>query len=381
MYDALLEPIRYSGRFARNRVVMAPMVTNFADKDGMVTDQLVSYYAERARGEVGTIVVEAASIGNSVCIAHRQIGAYDDRFIPGLSRLADAIRDGGAVALVQLCHGGPKILTAVGLNTVSVSAVGVRTGDIPRALSIEEFSQVRRDFVSAARRTKAAGFDGVEIHAAHFYLLSAAISPFTNHRSDQYGGSIENRTRLPREVVADIKAAMGNGFSVWVRINACEKMENGLSLEDGVQAAARLSDAGADVIHVSAYATPVAKHAESVLRIPVGGGPQKDSPPGAYLPYAGTVKKTVPVPVVAVGKLDDPEISNTAISDKTCDMIALGRQFLCDPYWVLKIKEGREGDIVHCDYCAACHQALTRGKEIICAKNSNLFGKPSYRSS
>jgi len=381
MHDALFEPIRFSGRCARNRVVMAPMVTNFADKDGMVTDRLVSYYAERARGEIGTIVVEAASIGEAVRIAHHQIGAYDDRFIPGLSKLAGAIRDAGAVALVQLCHGGPKILTAVGLNTVSVSAVGVRTGDVPRALTVEDFRRVRRDFVAAARRVQAAGFDGVEIHSAHFYLLSAAISTFTNHRNDRYGGGIENRTRLPREVVADVKAAMGDGFSVWVRINACEKMENGLSLEDGARAAGLLSESGADVIHVSAYATPVAKHAKTVLRIPVGGGPQKDSPPGAYLPYAGAVKKAVPVPVVAVGKLDDPDISNSAISDKTCDMIALGRQLLCDPYWVLKVKEGRKDDIVHCDYCAACHQALTRGKEIICAKNSNLFGKPSYGGS
>lgn len=378
MYDALFDPIRYSGRCARNRVVMAPMVTNFADKDGTITDRLVDYYAERARGEVGTIVVEAASIGETVRIANYQIGAFSDRFIPGLSRLAGAIRDAGAVALVQLCHGGPKILTAGGLKTVSVSAVGVRTGDVPHALSIEGLRRVRRDFVAAARRAQAAGFDGVEIHAAHFYLLSAAISPFTNHRSDRYGGGIENRTRLPREVASDVKAAMGDGFSVWVRINACEKMEEGLSLEDGVRAAAILSGSGADVIHVSAYATPVAKHAKSVLRIPVGGGPQKDSPPGAYLPYAGAVKKAVPVPVVAVGKLDDPAISNKAISDKMCDMIALGRQLLCDPYWVLKLQEGREGDIFHCDYCAVCHHALTQGKEIICARNSNLFGKPSY---
>ena len=381
MYDALFEPITFSGRTAGNRVVMAPMVTNFAGQDDIVTDRLIGYYTERARGGVGTIVVEASSIGKTVRIAKHQVGAYDDRFIPGLSRLAGAIRDAGAVALLQLCHGGPKILTEAGLTTVSVSAVGVRTGDVPRALSIEEFRRVRRDFVAAARRAQAAGFDGIEIHAAHFYLLSAAISPFTNQRKDRYGGDIENRSRLTREVVEDVKGALGDGFSVWVRINACEKMENGLSLEEGARAAALISESGADVIHVSAYATPVAKHAKTVLRIPVGGGPQKDSPPGFYLPYAGAVKKAVPVPVVAVGKLDDPELSSKAISHGTCDMIALGRQLLCDPYWALKVKEGREDEIVHCDYCAVCHHALISDKEIICAQNSNLFGKPVYSRS
>jgi 2,4-dienoyl-CoA reductase-like NADH-dependent reductase (Old Yellow Enzyme family) len=381
MYDALFEPITISGRSIKNRVVMAPMVTNFTHGDDTVTDRQIDYYAERARGGVGTIVVEAASIAKTVRIAKHQVGAYDDRFIPGLSKLAGAIRDAGAATLLQLCHGGPKIIAEAGLTTVSVSDVGVRTGDVPRTLTSEEFRQVRRDFVAAARRCQAAGFDGIEIHAAHFYLLSAAISPFTNQREDRYGGDIENRSRLPREVVEDIKAALGDDFSVWVRINACEKMKNGLSLEEGLQAAALISNSGADVIHVSAYATPIVKHLKTALRIPVGGGPQKDSPPGSYLPYAEAVKKAIPVPVVAVGKLDDPALSSKAIASGACDMIALGRQFLCDPYWALKVMEGREDEIVHCDYCAVCHHALTKGKEIICAQNSNLFGEPFYNSS
>ena len=194
--QTLFKPVAFGSFVAKNRVVMAPMVTNFASEDDEVTERQILYYAERARGEVGTIIVEASHIHKDVRISARQIGSYDDRFIPGISRLAQGIKEKGAIAILQLCHGGPKLLSTSGSSTVSISDVGIRVGDVPRVLSVAELGRVRQDFVDAARRVHKAGFDGVEIHAAHFYLLSASISPFTNKRTDEYGGSVENRARL-----------------------------------------------------------------------------------------------------------------------------------------------------------------------------------------
>jgi 2,4-dienoyl-CoA reductase-like NADH-dependent reductase (Old Yellow Enzyme family) len=375
----LFKPVQFASLIAKNRVVMAPMVTNFATEDDAVTDRQVIYYAERARGGVGTIVLEASNIREDVRISARQIGSYNDRFIPGMARLAQSIRAEGAISILQLCHGGPKIFPASGSQTVSVSAVGVRVDDVPRVLSVAELGQVRRDFVASAGRARKAGFDGVEIHAAHFYLLSAAISGFTNKRTDEYGGSLENRVRLTREIVEEIKKEHGADFAVWVRMHGFERLEQGLSLEEALQVASILADAGADAIHVSAYSIPIGPAHKGKLSIPVGAAPLKDTPPGPFLDYAAAIKRAVSVPVIAVGKLDDPELAESALIDGKCDMVALGRQHFCDPYWTRKIAEGKAGEIVHCKYCMTCHIAQQNGKDVKCATNRNLCGAPVYK--
>lgn len=375
----LFEPIQFASLVAKNRVVMAPMVTNFATEDDAVTDPQITYYTERARGGVGTIVVEASNIREDVRISARQIGSHNDRFIPGMSRLAQSIKAEGVISILQLCHGGPKILPASGSQTVSVSAVGVRVDDVPRVLSVAELGQVRQDFVAAAGRARKAGFDGVEIHAAHLYLLSAAISGFTNKRTDEYGGSLENRVRLTREIVEEIKNEHAADLAVWVRMHGCEGLEQGLSLEEAQQVAGILADAGADAIHVSAYSIPIGPAFKGKLSIPVGGAPLKDTPPGPFLDYAAAIKRTVSVPVIAVGKLDDPELAESALIDGKCDLVALGRQLFCDPYWTRKIAEGRAGEIVHCKYCMTCHIAQQTGKNVRCAVNRNLCGAPFYK--
>ena len=223
--NRIFEPSTFGTVTSRNRVVMAPMVTNFATTDGEITDRQVTYYAERARGGVGTVIVEASAIHQAVRAFERQVGVYDDRLLSGLSLLAGAIKAEGAVSLLQLHHAGPKINPGIGLHPVSVSPVKIREGDLPRQLSIQELEQVRRDFVAAARRARSAGFDGVELHAAHFYLLSASISPYSTKRNDAYGGNTLNRTRLTREIIEDIKGELGAGYPVWVRINGCEALE------------------------------------------------------------------------------------------------------------------------------------------------------------
>lgn len=358
---------------------MAPMVVNFASPDDEVTDRQVTYYAERARGGVGTIIVEASPIRRGVNMSSRQIGSYDDRFVSGLARLAHMIKSEGAMAILQLVHGGPKILSTAGLLTESASAVGIREGDVPRTLTVAELRHIRQEFVLAASRAHKAGFDGVELHAAHLYLLSAFISPFTNRRTDEYGGSIINRSRLTREIVEDIKAEIGGDWLVWVRINACETLQPGLDLQEAQQVASILAEAGADAMHVSAYTLPINRKITDLVSIHVGAIPLKDTPPGPFLDYAAAIKQVVNVPVIAVGKLDDPGLAASALVDGRCDMIALARQLLCDPYWARKVEGGHAGEIVHCKYCNICHTAQQLGEDVRCNQNLNLCGEPIYR--
>jgi 2,4-dienoyl-CoA reductase-like NADH-dependent reductase (Old Yellow Enzyme family) len=374
----LFEPVRFGSVVARNRVVMAPMVTNFATESDEITDRQVSYYAERARGGAGTIVVEASPVRREARISSRQIGSYEDRFLPGLARLAESIRGNGSVVLLQLCHGGPKMWPRPGVPTESVSSIPVREGDIPRELSTTELRQVQDQFVSSARRAKQAGFDGIELHAAHLYLLSASLSPFTNNRTDEYGGSTRNRARLTREILEEIKAEVGSDWPVWVRMHGGESLEPGLGVEECQEIAGVLVEAGADAVHVSAYTLPINKSITSMVRIRVGGAPTKETPPGALLKYAAAIKRAVTVPVIAVGKLDDPALAASAVAEGECDMVALARQLLCDPYWPRKVESGEVAQITHCSYCMTCHTAQQRGKDVRCSQNRNLFGAPSY---
>jgi len=375
----MFEPIKFGTVTSKNRVVMAPLVTNFATPDNEVTDRQITYYAERAKGGVGTIVIEASVINQTVLAFKRQVGVYDDRLLPGLKQLSHVIQAAGAKSIIQLHHAGPKIKSEIGLEPVSVSAVQVREGSMPRQLSIRELYEIRRDFVAAAHRAKKAGFDGIELHAAHFYLLSAFISPYTNKRIDEYGGNIQNRARLTREIILDIKEELGANYPIWVRINGYETLDPGVRIEDSQQVAAIFAEAGADVIHVSAYTLPVKRKKETDSNLPARVGLSKDVPPGPYLDYAKAIKEVINIPVVAVGKLDDPSLAASALYDGKCDLVALGRQFLCDPYWVVKVQEGREEEIIHCKYCETCHRALHDGVEIHCAQNLNLYDKPSYK--
>jgi 2,4-dienoyl-CoA reductase-like NADH-dependent reductase (Old Yellow Enzyme family) len=376
--SVLLDPIIFGAMTLPNRVVMAPLATNFAEPDGRVSSRQCSYYRERAKGGVGTVVVEAASVREDATISPAQIGIFNDKFIPSLELLARAIRDEGSVALIQICHGGPKAQGPKAVP-VSVSGIGVVRDKAPKELSSEELRTIGGDFVEAARRARDAGFQGIELHAAHFYLLSASLSPFTNTRTDEYGGSLENRTRLTRQIVEETKDRLGEGFHVWVRINGFEAFEGGLDLRETRQIAALLERAGADAIHVSAYAASVSKETASVSLIPVGSIPGRDAEPGIFLDYASAIKEAVQVPVVAVGRLHDPKVASGALREGKCDLVALGRQLFSDPHWVSKVREGRVDEIVLCLCCMNCHMAFMRGEQVSCVQNLNLFGEPLYK--
>lgn len=348
----------------RNRIVMPPMATGFASGDGSVTDRQVAYYEERARAGPGLIIVEIscidAPVGRGLA---RQICIDRDAFIPGLARLASAIKRHGARAAIQLHHAGRQTSSRItGLKPVAPSPIPGREGEMPEELTIEGIKRLVDRFAQAARRAKEAGFDGVEVHGAHGYLVGQFLSPLSNKRQDEYGGSLENRARFLVEVIRAIRSEVGRDYPVWCRLSAVElNVEGGITLEETKTVARLAEEAGADAIHVSAHAAGVARR------------PPMAQPPGAFVEYAEAIKKAVTVPVIAVGRIT-PEIGEEALRQGRADFVAMGRQLLADAHTVEKIASGRLEDIRPCLRCFYCLDSVGRrkGNGVGCTVNPTL---------
>jgi 2,4-dienoyl-CoA reductase-like NADH-dependent reductase (Old Yellow Enzyme family)/thioredoxin reductase len=325
---------------------MPPISTNLAGEDGAVSDELVFHYAERARGGVGLIIVE------NVCIDYplarhgaAQPRIDDDSFIPGLRRLADAIHQAGALIAVELTHPGmnAELHFTEGQTHVAPSAVPrPKDGLLPRALSREEVMEVVGKYVEAARRAKKAGFDAVELQACHGLLINQFLSPLTNERQDEYGGSRENRLRFLLEILDGIKLYLGD-FPVMVRLVAEDLLEGGLTLEDGRWFARRLEEAGADAIHPDFGLGGKEKRLEP-MPYPQGWR--------AYL--AEGIKKAVNIPVIAVGVIREPWLAEEILEAGKADFVALGRALIADPEWPNKALAGEEKSIRKCIGCNEC---------------------------
>ncbi len=351
----------------RNRVVMPPMTTRLADAEGRVTDAALAYFRARASGGVGLVTVEMASPEKSGRHRARELGIYDDRFLPGLERLAQGIHEAGAKASIQLGHaGGHTHQDICGEPPIGPSPVPqlVREGTIdatvvPVEMNRERILDCTRAFVAAAARAGAAGFDCVEVHAAHGYLLSQFLCPEENRRADEYGGSLENRARFPLEVVRGIKQAVPD-LALIFRLSADDLFPNGMPLSDGLQVARWAAEAGADAIHVSAG------HYRS-LPSPQVMTPPMAYPEGLFLGYAERVKAEVQVPVIAVGRLGDPQVAMAAVDEGKADFIALGRTLIADPEWVEKARAGRA--YRPCIACNTCVNEMRSGAQLGCLVN------------
>lgn len=350
----------------RNRFVQAPIFTQFASAFGEVTDKLIEYHRARARGGVGLIITENTSIdwevgrttGHPIRIDH-------DRFIGGLSNLVDAVHGEGAKIAVQLHHTGrqnsqsnternePPIAPTAGI----CSAFGTP----PRAIEEDEIPGLIDKYVQGARRAVAAGFDAVELHGAHGYLLGQFLSPYTNKRTDQWGGSLENRARFALEVVRRIREQVGADFPVMYRLSVTEPYEGGLSLEDGL-AFCEMLEPYVDALDVSA-----GNYDTAMTLLPMG-------PPGSLVDYAKAVKKRVSVPVIGVGRLtwllDDMA---QAVANQELDFIAFGRSGLADPDAVIKTLRGEPQRVRR---CIAVNECISRwmfnGKGTQCVINPAL---------
>jgi len=368
----LFEPFKIGTMELKNRIVMPPMGTNFAAEGGSVTKRLKNYYVERARGGVGLIIVEGAYVEPRGKGSVRQLAVDHDNKIPGLRELTTAVRAKGAKIALQLFHGGRQSLSSViGTQPVSASEVYCRlTRETPRALTVEEIKDVIEAFAEAARRAKEAGFNAVEIHGAHGYLINQFLSPLTNKRTDQYGGDVKGRARFLLEILERVREKVGSGYPVLCRINGDDYIEGGITLEEAKAIAKMLEAGGVDALHISAgiYDSPV----------PVGTAPMA-LPRGNLVHLAAGIKEVVKVPVIAVGRINDPELAEEILQQGKADLVSMGRALLADPYLPKKAAAGALDEINRCTACDECISRLFFNEEIACSVNAALGREGEYR--
>jgi 2,4-dienoyl-CoA reductase (NADPH2) len=372
-YAHLLSPGRIGRVELRNRILMTPMGTNQEREDGHLGDAILDYYEARARGGVGLVVAGVAAITwpEGACNPN-QAALSDDRFLPDWEEFARRCDRHGAKAAAQLQHASKVAQEDVkaGRPLWVPSVPEPKLGDLFAELTREEVAKAAsayqapgakvayhvmsegdiaflvERFADAAGRAQAAGLDGVELHAGHGYVLSAFLSPASNRRTDGYGGSLEHRARFLVEALRAVRARVGRDFAVWCRIDAKEfRIPGGIHEEDARRTAELVEAAGADAVHVSAYADPTSA-------IAFTEAPLVHQPAG-YLPFAEAIKKRVRIPVIAVGRLE-PEVAEEAIRDGRCDFVAMGRKLLADPELPRRLAEGRAEAARPCVYAYRC---------------------------
>lgn len=390
MYPHLLSPASIGSMQLRNRMVMAPMGVEIVGDDGKANEGIIRYYEERARGGVGLIITEVCAIAyprgaNSV----HQLGLSDDSFIPAMKELTSRVQGHGAKIAVQLVHHGkvsrvdikegrdvlvPSIpdwhgsydmvgdLTADELGLMA-AANGDGGAKVTPATT-DHIAQIVDEFAAAAVRAQTAGFDGVEIHGAHGYLISGFLSPQWNLRDDEYGGSVENRSRFLCDVLREVKRRTGDDYPVWCRLDALEyRTPNGIVFDDAMVTARLAVEAGADAIHLSAYGDMTSGPAFTD-----GTLPHREAKHAAL---SGQLKRKVDVPVIAVGRIR-PETGDEMIAHGKADLIAMGRQMLADPETARKVTEGREADVRPCINCYVCVAQPFFDQRVRCAVNPVL---------
>ena len=379
-FKKIFEPASIGQMKLKNRIVMPPMGTNYAEAGGAVSQRMLDYYEARARGGVGLIIVEG-SAPSVQCITYpqaapsHQASLGDDRFIPGWKDLTDIAHKHNARVAIQIMHAtlenwNGKVVQ-VGPSPVVVPArfMGVFGGP-PHELTVDEIAQRVEWFASAARRAREAGFDGVEIHGAHQYIVSAFLSSATNQRKDKYGGSVENKARFLVEILQAVRREVGPDFPVWVRFNAREwGIENGITIEETKQMVPLAVKAGAQALHVSGYGS-----GSYITAAPIS------DTPGFLVPMTEEVKRLTNVPVIAVGRLDI-ELGEKVLEEGKADFIAIGRRLLADPELPNKVAEGRLDEVTSCIGCMECIERLVfdeRGDGVTCVVNAALGKEKAY---
>jgi 2,4-dienoyl-CoA reductase-like NADH-dependent reductase (Old Yellow Enzyme family) len=340
----LSKPIEFANLTFKNRFVLPPMVRNLATKEGLITDRVVNHYEEISKGQVGMIIVEAAAITWQHRIMSKNIGIHDDKCIPGLRKLADAINRHGARSFIQINHSGLK---GHGKEKyVGPSNIPVMKNTKPEVITTDGIEEVKQWFIDATRRAKEAGFDGVEIHGAHYYLLSAFLSSYTNRRDDEYGGTTENKAKFSVDIIKRIREEVGE-YPLIFRMNGFENVVDGVTMEEGIEIAKIVEKAGIDCLHISCvvdatYNPGLPPYFDENTQPDF----LKDYPYDSCIPVAGKIKPHVKVPVIVVGEVRDEKLVRQFEKDDICDMLGIGRGLLADPYFVQKILEGRSEEII-----------------------------------
>lgn len=378
----IFEPFQLKSLVLKNRVVMLPLVVHYATVQGQVTDQLIKFYEERAAGSPGLIIVEAATVAVGGKATSNQLVIYSDDYVPGLRRLAHAIKRAGVPCILQIEHGGRMSRAAVneGCQPIAPSVIKAWNCDEPRSLTTQEIEQLVEDFGRAACRAQEAGFDGVEVHLDHGYLPAQFFSPLTNKRTDKYGGSLEARARFGVQLIDAVSRKVGEDFIISARFCGDEFVKGGITARDAQVYARMLERSGVSVFNVSGGYRPNSEEGyinagitHSLL--PMG------MPRGHFVPAAASIKKAVKAPVIACGRLDDFNLAEQVLAERKADLVGIGRGFLADPLLVKKYSEGNVSDIRRCIACNTCQITLrSRAEGVSCAVNADLGKKGSSRN-
>jgi len=386
-YRKLFQPGRIGTMELKNRIIEAGMGTSLEREDGFVDDRIKNFYAERAKGGVGLVTMGVGAIDHpNGKVLPGQLGLSDDKFIPGLKEMADAIHRNGAKLAIQLqrggklatedlCHGfQPKssCCTAIPLNdamldmgAMEIPRLMMRFQKMPtQMVTVELTKDEIRDMVGkfggAARRCKEAGIDGVEIHAAHGYLLSEFLSASCNKRTDEYGGDLKNRARMVLEVIEAVRGKVGPDYPVWIRIDGYEfGVPNGITVAEARELACLFAGAGVDAINVSGYGGIRGGFYDAPLCYPRGN----------LVSLAKGIKRVVSIPVIAVGRID-AAMGEKILRRGNADFIAMARAVLADPEYPNKVAAGREEDIRPCILCYHCVSQAFWGEPVFCSVNA-----------
>lgn len=362
-FGALFKPIEIGSMRVPNRFVVPPQGTNLAKEDGSVSPTMINYYEERAKGGFGLIIIEVTGVSPDGRAIIRQSALWSDEYIEGYAKLAEAVHKHGAKIAVQIHHAGRQTFPAnIGnLQPISSSPIPCPICQvISREMTTPEVYEMIDKFVQTAVRCKKAGVDAVEIHAAHGYLIAQFMSAYSNRRTDEFGGSFENRIRFPCLIIQGIRRELGNDYPIIFRISADEKVPGGRNIIETIAVCRAMEEAGADAMHISAgcYGS-----LDWIIQ-------PSDVPLGVLADFSDEVKRSVSVPVIAVGRINDPHIAETLIVTERADMVALGRQSITDAHFPNKVLAGELDEISPCIGCnQGCLGEIFAGFEATCVVN------------
>jgi len=364
-FNAMFQPINIGPMTVKNRFVVPPMGNNFANTDGSMSEQSVAYYRERAKGGFGLITIEATVVHKGAKGGPRKPCLYDDSTIESFRKVVDACHAEGAKVSVQLQNAGPEgNAKNAGAPIEAATSIPADCGrDTPKEVTTEEVYELVKGYGLAAKRAMEAGVDAVEIHMAHGYLVSTFLSPRTNKRLDEFGGSFENRMRFSRLIIEEVKKMTEGKIAVLARINSCDEVPGGLDVHDSAAIAAYLEGCGLDAIHVS---RAVHIRDEFMWAPTVTHG-------GFSASQVEEIKRAVSIPVITVGRYTEPQFAELMVKEGRCDLVAFGRQSLADPHMPLKAQEERLEDMIPCIACLqGCVANMYAGNPICCLANPFL---------
>ncbi|WP_052085633.1 FAD-dependent oxidoreductase [Clostridium sp. HMP27] len=359
----LFTPIKIGNLELKNRFMLAPMENGLADLGGEVNQRIIDFFVERARNEVAIIISGSVGISPEGRGLPTQLSIYDDKFIPGLKKMTDAVHEAGAKIGAQIYHAGRQASEAVtGIQPIAPSAIPCAIlGNNPREMTKEDIIEIKEKFKKAAERSIEAGFDLIEVHFAHGYLLHSFLSPHSNKREDEYGGSLENRMRFPMEVLKEVVEVSKGKAPVIIRISADEYLEDGLKFEEVKTICKEAVNAGIDAISLTAGSYDAVEYTIQPMFINQG----------FLIPFGEQLKKEVNIPIIVAGRLNSAELIESIVEEDKADMVAIGRGLIADEELVVKMKNKDYEDI---RYCIACNQGcidkVFLGQGINCLVNA-----------